>query len=96
MRVIAGTAKGLRLTAPKGDKVRPAADKVKGAIFNILGDLDGVRVLDLFAGSGSVGIEALSRGASECIFVESDRHTASFIQRNLITADLTRSGRSSS
>jgi len=83
MRVISGTSKGLRITAPKGNKVRPAADKVKGAIFNILGDLSEMKVLDLFAGSGSVGIEALSRGAQECVFVESDRHTASFIKRNL-------------
>lgn len=83
MRVISGTAKGLRLQAPKTDKVRPAADKVKGAIFNILGELSDARVLDLFAGTGSVGIESLSRGAGSCVFVEADRNTASFIERNL-------------
>ncbi len=83
MRVIAGLAKGLQLKAPNTSKVRPAADKVKGAIFNILGDISGSRVLDLFAGSGSVGIEALSREAQHCIFVETDKKTASFIKNNL-------------
>lgn len=83
MRVIAGLAKGLQLKAPNTHKVRPAADKVKGAIFNILGDISGARVLDLFAGSGSVGIEALSRGAQNCTFVEADRNIAAYIQKNL-------------
>jgi len=83
MRVIAGNAKGLLLSAPNTNRVRPAADKVKGAIFNILGDLEGVDVLDLFAGSGSVGIEGLSRGARSCVFVEADRQTSTFIDKNL-------------
>lgn len=83
MRVISGLAKGLQLKAPNTHKVRPAADKVKGAIFNILGDISGARVLDLFAGSGSVGIEALSRGAQHCTFVEADRNIAASIQKNL-------------
>lgn len=83
MRVISGLAKGLQLKAPNTHKVRPAADKVKGAIFNILGDISGARVLDLFAGSGSVGIEALSRGAQHCTFVEADKKTATFIENNL-------------
>jgi len=83
MRVIAGRCRGLRLRAPDTHKVRPAADKVKGAIFNILGELSGVRCLDLFAGSGSVGIEALSRGADSCVFVEAERSVASYIEQNL-------------
>ncbi|GEM_PF-373071 len=83
MRVIAGSVKGLRLKAPSTQKVRPVADKVKGAIFNILGDISGTRVLDLFAGSGSVGIEALSREASFCVFVEADKNIASYLQKNL-------------
>jgi 16S rRNA (guanine966-N2)-methyltransferase len=89
MRVISGTAKGHKLTAPSTQKVRPATDKVKGAIFNILGGVEELKVLDLFAGSGSVGIEALSRGASECIFVESDRHIAASIHKNLAHCRLT-------
>lgn len=83
MRVISGTAKSLRLALPPTDKVRPATDKVKGAIFNILGDIEGMKVLDLFAGSGSIGIESLSRGASHATFVEQDSEVASFIQHNL-------------
>lgn len=83
MRVISGSAKSLQLKAPATNKVRPAADKVKGAIFNILGEMSDLRVLDLFAGSGSVGIEALSRGAKHCIFVEADRSIAAYIQKNL-------------
>ncbi len=83
MRVIAGLAKGHKLFAPNTHQVRPASDKVKGAIFNILGDINELKVLDLFAGSGSVGIEALSRGAKFCTFVEQDRKVAEFIHRNL-------------
>lgn len=70
MRVIAGKCKGHRLTAPKGSLVRPALDQVKEAIFNILFDVSDKAVLDLFAGSGSIGIEALSRGAAHATFVE--------------------------
>lgn len=83
MRVIAGTAKGLKLEAPKGDRVRPALDKVKGAIFNILFDVTGLSVLDLFAGTGAVGIEALSRGASVAVFVEAWKPAALTIRKNL-------------
>lgn len=83
MRVITGSAKGHALKAPDTLAVRPAADKVKGAIFNILGDVSGVCSLDLFAGSGSVGIEAISRGASHCTFVEADPKVADYIERNL-------------
>src|SRR4029450_11577660 len=93
MRVISGEGKSLKLSAPSTLKVRPATDKVKGAIFNILGDLTGVKVLDLFAGTGSVGIEALSRGASECWFVESDRRIAASIEKNLNHCRMTEAGR---
>lgn len=83
MRVIAGTAKGHRLVAPASPRVRPALDKVKAAIFNILFDVAGARVLDLFAGSGSIGIEALSRGAREAVFVEAWERAATSIRKNL-------------
>lgn len=83
MRVIAGKAKGHKLVTPSGDRVRPALDQVKEAIFNILFDVSDLRVLDLFAGSGSVGIEALSRGASESVFVEEWSKAVAAIKRNL-------------
>ncbi len=83
MRVVAGTAGGLPLLTPKSD-LRPTMDRVKGAIFSSLGELIiGARVLDLFAGSGSLGIEALSRGAASAIFVESDRAGLATIEKNL-------------
>jgi len=81
MRVIAGLAKGKKLKIPKTRKVRPTQDKIKGAIFNILGEkiIDSC-VLDLFCGSGALGIEALSRGAKECTFV--DKNTK-LVRKNL-------------
>ncbi len=88
MRVIAGEAKGRRIEAPDGRGTRPITDRAKEGIFNMLGSLGGVedlRVLDLFAGSGSFGLECLSRGASSVIFVERDRRAAAVIQRNLDT-----------
>lgn len=84
MRVIAGQLKGRRLTAPRGLAVRPAPDRLKEAVFNVLQfSIPGARVLDLCAGSGAVGIEAISRGASETVLVESDAAPAGFIQKNL-------------
>jgi 16S rRNA (guanine966-N2)-methyltransferase len=86
MRVIAGSAKGRRLVAPPGPHTRPTADRVRGAIFNALGSswaLDGCRVLDLFAGSGAMGIEALSRGAEHATFSETDRAARRAIDANL-------------
>lgn len=81
MRVIGGSLKGRRLTAFKGSRVRPTSDKVKGAIFNMLGqDLNAERVLDLFAGTGALGIEALSRGAASAVFVDKD---GALIKKNL-------------
>jgi 16S rRNA (guanine(966)-N(2))-methyltransferase RsmD len=71
MRVVAGSLGGRRLVAPKGDATRPTADRVREALFSVLGDaVAGARVLDLFAGSGALGIEALSRGAARATFVE--------------------------
>ena len=82
-RVIAGSARGVRLRAP-GEGTRPLADRVKQTLFAILEpDVDGARVLDLFAGSGAGGIEALSRGAASATFVEKDQGAASVIEANL-------------
>jgi 16S rRNA (guanine966-N2)-methyltransferase len=82
-RVIAGSARGIRLEAP-GSATRPLGDRVKQTLFAILEpDLPGARVLDLFAGSGAGGIEALSRGAAEAVFVEQDRTAAAVIEANL-------------
>ena len=72
MRVVAGRYGGRALRAPRGTDVRPTADRVREALFSILGPLDGVRALDLFAGTGALGIEALSRGAASCVFVDID------------------------
>jgi 16S rRNA (guanine966-N2)-methyltransferase len=82
--VIAGTFKGRRLQAPRGARTRPTADRVREALFSILGDVGGARVLDLYAGSGALGIEALSRGAESALFVEHDARAADAIERNLI------------
>ena len=83
MRVVAGDFKGRRLQAPKGSDTRPTSDRVREALFSILGDVTGARVLDLYAGSGALGIEALSRGAGEVVFVESGRRAADAIRTNL-------------
>src|SRR5690242_1819068 len=72
LRIVAGTLGGRRLKAPAGRATRPTSDRVREALFSILGDLTGDRVLDLFAGSGALGIEALSRGAAEAVFVDDD------------------------
>lgn len=84
MRVITGTAKGRRLTTLEGEDIRPTAAKVKGAIFNsIQFDIEGRTVLDLFAGSGQLGIEALSRGAKKAFFVDLSREAIKVINDNL-------------
>ena len=88
MRVIAGSAGGVRLAVPKSG-VRPTMDRVKAAIFSSLGEaIIGARVLDLFAGSGALGIEALSRGAASAIFIEDDRQSAEAIEKNLAKTKL--------
>ena len=83
MRIVAGQFRGRRLYAPAGRSTRPTADRVREALFSILGPLDGLRVLDLFAGSGALGIEALSRGAAEAVFVDSDPRAVAATRRNL-------------
>jgi 16S rRNA (guanine(966)-N(2))-methyltransferase RsmD len=84
MRIISGDSKGRKLAGPKSQSVRPTSDRVKESIFNILrGDVEGKTVLDLFAGTGSLGIEALSRGAKRALFVEKGRQALWLIQRNL-------------
>ena len=84
MRVIGGKAKGRRLKVPKGHALRPTADRVKEALFNILPhDLSGKRILDLFAGTGNLSIEALSRGASEAILIDSSSESGKAIRENL-------------
>jgi 16S rRNA (guanine(966)-N(2))-methyltransferase RsmD len=88
MRVIAGSAGGVRLTVPKSG-VRPTMDRVKAAIFSSLaGAIIDARVLDLFAGSGALGIEALSRGASSVLFVDEDRQSVGAIEKNLAKTKL--------
>jgi len=88
MRVIAGTARGLRLDCPAG-VARPMMDRVRGAVFSSLGEaVLGARALDLFAGSGAIGIEALSRGAASCDFVDRNRKASEVIRHNLVRAKL--------
>ena len=83
MRIVAGSAGGLEIAVPKTD-LRPTMDRVRGAIFSSLGEfIIGARVLDLFAGSGGLGIEALSRGAADAVFVDSDRRASVAIEKNL-------------
>lgn len=89
MRVVAGRLRGRRIESPRGDTTRPTTDKVREAVFNALGSLDiidGGRVVDLFAGTGALGIEALSRGATHCTFVERDRSALDVLRQNI--ADL--------
>ena len=83
MRVISGKAKGRKLKRVPGDSTRPIMDRVKENLFNILGDVSGERWLDLFAGTGQVGIEALSRGAAEVVFVDKARPAIRTIKANL-------------
>ena len=83
MRIIAGEFKGRRLKAPAGSSTRPTADRVREAVFSILGPVEDLRVLDLFAGSGALGIEALSRGAASADFVDSDPKAIDAIRANL-------------
>ena len=84
MRVIAGEAKGHRLLTPKGSHVRPTLDRVRESLFSILGPyLEDAQFLDLFAGTGANGIEALSRGAASCTFVDADPRSLQMTRRNL-------------
>ena len=84
MRIISGTNKGKKLYAPEGMTVRPTSDKIKEALFNIIGFIDeDSTVLDLFAGSGNVGIEFLARGAKKCTFADSSNKSLSYVKKNL-------------
>lgn len=87
MRIIAGEWRGRPLIAPKGDTTRPTADRMREALFSMLssrlGDFEGLAVADLFAGSGALGLEALSRGAASCLFVEQDRAALDALRANL-------------
>ena len=87
MRIVAGSRKGARIFAPKGE-TRPTGDRVREAAFNLIGPVDEMAVLDLFAGSGAMGLEALSRGAATAVFVESDREAQRTIERNLEKLEL--------
>lgn len=90
MRVISGIAKGRRLVPVPGEGTRPITDRVKESLFDILGgDVQGARLLDLFAGTGGVGIEALSRGAERVVFVDNTRKAIETVRRNLETTGLT-------
>ena len=88
MRITGGDFRGRRISCPRGRKVRPTTDRVREALFDILSanyvrDWSKVKVMDLFAGTGALGLEALSRGAKSCIFVEKDRNTLQFLKKNL-------------
>ena len=89
MRIVAGSRKGHRIAAPEGVVTRPTGDRVREAVFSIIGPIEDAAVLDLFAGSGAMGLEALSRGAASCVFVERDRGAARVIQANLEKLRLT-------
>jgi 16S rRNA (guanine966-N2)-methyltransferase len=95
MRIVAGKFRGARIEAPKGLATRPTSDKVRQALFNVLEhgapgvDFDGARVLDLFAGSGALGLEALSRGARFCLFVEESADARAAVRRNVEALHLT-------
>ena len=89
MRVITGTARGKRLVTREGGAVRPTPERVKEALFSIIQfEIEGRRVLDLFAGSGQLGIEALSRGAREAVFVDSSRESAEVVRKNVVSCGL--------
>jgi len=83
VRIIAGSRKGHTLFAPRGQETRPTSDRVRENVFNILGPVDGAIVLDLYAGSGAMSLEAMSRGAARVVFVESDADAVHAIERNL-------------
>lgn len=95
MRIVSGNFKGRAITAPKGRGTRPTADRTRESVFNILAHadwapaIDGARIIDLFAGSGALGLEAMSRGAEFCLFVETDAGARGAIRQNIETLQLT-------
>jgi 16S rRNA (guanine966-N2)-methyltransferase len=88
MRVIAGSLKGRQFDSPHTHRTHPMSDKVRGALFNILGDIDGLTVLDPFAGTGAVGFEAISRGAASALLIEQDKAAHHTITENIRTLDV--------
>jgi 16S rRNA (guanine966-N2)-methyltransferase len=89
VRIIAGAKRGHGIAAPKGTDTRPTSDRVRESTFSLIGPVDDATVLDLFAGSGALGLEALSRGARSCTFVESSRDACKVIEANLAKLQLT-------
>jgi len=95
MRIIAGRFRGAKLATPKDDSVRPTSDRVREALFNVLAhgidglEIEGARVLDLFAGTGALGLEALSRGARYCLFIEQSAAARGLLRRNVEALQLT-------
>ena len=89
MRICGGIKKGMNLISPKGMKTRPMIERIKLAMFNIIGEeIEGARILDCFSGSGALGLEALSRGAQECHFVENGRHALPALKANIEKSQL--------
>lgn len=91
MRIVAGRFKGRHLARPKNNKIRPTSDKIRGAIFNILNSQNLIRdaiVLDGFCGTGALGLEALSRGASSCVFIDSSRESLHLCENNINSLDV--------
>jgi len=94
LRIVAGTLRGRRIKAPEGDSTRPTSERVREALFNLIGPVpEGARVLDLYAGSGALGIEAMSRGAGRVVFVERDPRVRLLIEENLAGLGLERQAR---
>jgi 16S rRNA (guanine966-N2)-methyltransferase len=89
LRIVAGELRGRRLSGPPGRATRPTSDRVREAIFSIVGTVEGARVLDLYAGSGALGLEAVSRGAAEATFVDDDPRAVATVRRNLEALGLT-------
>ncbi len=83
MRIIAGKARGIKLTTPKDNDTRPTTDRVRESVFATLGDLTDLEVVDLFAGTGAMGLEAISRGAKKCVFVESSTKALQILETNI-------------
>src|SRR3982751_643389 len=88
MRIIAGTLKGRIFQEPHGHRTHPMSDKVRGALFNALGDIEGLTVLDAFAGSGALSFEAVSRGAKDTIAIDHDRHAIRALKENVTSLGL--------
>ena len=93
MRITGGQIKGRIIASPKGMNIRPTSDRVREAIFNLIGqDLSGLKVLDLFAGTGSLGIESLSRGTQHAVFIDNSQQALKLIRKNLVTCGFENSG----